>query len=392
MVLGIRGMPNIPGGIETHAEQLYARLSALGCNVEALVRSPFVASDVRSFGSIRIRRLWSPRVPRVEAFLHSFIGVVYAGIARPDILHIHGVGPAIVTPLARLLGLRVVVTHHSPDYEREKFSRFACWVLRLGERVGMHYSHARIAVSKTIADLVLSQYGRDAYLIPNGVASVEPSSGAEHVRRFGLEPGRYFLEVSRMDPGKRQLDLIRAYAAADVRGWKLALVGSLDNSRYSQQVRSAAKDAGVVLTGYLRGEPLRQLYSHAGAFVLPSAHEGLPIALLEALSYGLPVLASDIPGNLELNLESSNYFPLGDTSALAAHLKQLTQAPMNDGERAARRLSTARSYNWDRIAQQTLQVYRSISGDDTAATAPVSATNLIANSPNSRTEKLGIRP
>jgi glycosyltransferase involved in cell wall biosynthesis len=178
-----------------------------------------------------------------------------------------------------------------------------------------------------------------------------------------LEQGRYFLQVSRMDPGKRQLDLIRAYASAQVRGWKLALVGALDNGRYSMQVRTAAKDAGVVLTGYLRGEPLRQLYSHAGAFVLPSAHEGLPIALLEALSYGLPVLASDIPGNLEINLESSSYFPLGDTAALATHLCRLAQTPVNDSERTARRLSIAPRYDWDRIAMQTLQVYRSISGE-----------------------------
>jgi glycosyltransferase involved in cell wall biosynthesis len=384
MVLGIRGMPNIPGGIETHAEQLYQRLSALGCTVEALVRSPFVASDVRSFGSIRIRRLWSPRVPRVEAFLHSFVGVLYAGIARPDILHIHGVGPAIFTPIARLLGLRVVVTHHSRDYEREKFSRFARWVLRLGERAGMRYAHARITVSKTIADLVLSQYGRDSYLIPNGVAAAERSIDAEHVYRFGLQPGRYFLQVSRMDPGKRQLDLIRAYASAAVRGWKLALVGALDNGRYSQHVRTAAKQADVVLTGYLRGESLRQLYSHAGAFVLPSAHEGLPIVLLEALSYGLPVVASDIPGNLEIDLESPSYFPLGDISALAAHLRQLALT-VPDSEHAARRLSIARKYDWDRIAAQTLLVYRTVSGELTPSISPQNRASLIPNAPNTRT-------
>jgi glycosyltransferase involved in cell wall biosynthesis len=363
MVLGIRGMPNIQGGIETHAEQLYPRLCALGCKVEALVRSPFAARDARSFGAIRIRRLWSPRRARVEALLHSLVGVLYAGIARPDILHIHGVGPAIVTPIARLLGLRVVVTHHSPDYQREKFGRFSRWVLRLGERVGMRHSHARIAVSKTIADLILARYAQDAYVIPNGVVAVEPRADTEHVRRYGLEPGRYFLQVSRMDPGKRQLDLIRAYASAQLPGWKLALVGALEDDGYSQQVSAAATDAGVILTGYVSGEPLQQLYSHAAAFVLPSAHEGFPITLLEALSYGLPVLASDIPGNMEVPLDSSSYFPLGDTAALATRLSQLARTPARESERAARRLLTAHKYDWDRIAAQTLQVYRAISGD-----------------------------
>jgi glycosyltransferase involved in cell wall biosynthesis len=381
MVLGIRGMPNIPGGIETHAEQLYSRLSALGCGVEALVRGPFVASDVRSFASISIRRLWSPRRPGVEALLHSLIGVLYAGIVRPDVLHIHGIGPALVTPIARLLGLRVVVTHHGPDYEREKWGRFARAVLRLGERVGMRHSNARIAISKTIADFIRMQYARDCYLIPNGVMAVEATTGAEHVRRFGLESGRFFLQVSRMVPEKRQLDLIRAYASAQQpQGWKLALVGALDNSRYSQQVSAAARDAGVVLTGHLSGEPLKQLYSHAGAFVLPSSHEGLPIVLLEALSYGVPVLASAIPGNLEIGLESSSYFPLGDTAALGTRLCQLAQTPINERARAARRLLVARRFDWDRIAMQTLQVYRAVIGDAIAVSSGRSHADLI--SPN----------
>ena len=360
MVLGIRGIPNVQGGIETHAEQLYPRLSALGCKVEALVRTPFVSNDIRTFGSIRIRRLWSPRLPRVEAFVHSLIGVLYAGLSRPDILHIHGIGPAIVTPIARLLGLKVVVTHHSRDYEREKFGFLARWVLRFGERVGMRTSHARIAVSKTIADLIRAEYARDAHLIPNGVVAAEPRTDADHLQRFGLERGRYFLQVSRMDPGKRQLDLIRAYKTAQLHDWKLALVGAVGDDRYSQKVTVAAKDAGVVLTGYLSGEPLKQLYSHAGAFVLASAHEGLPIALLEALSYGLPVVASDIPGNLEIDLKSSSYFPLGDTDALAARLSQLERIPVNESERAVTRLSIAQRYDWDQIAAQTLQVYRVI--------------------------------
>jgi glycosyltransferase involved in cell wall biosynthesis len=354
-------MSNIQGGIETHAEQLYLRLAALGCDVEALVRTPFVPRKERYFGPIRLRRLWSPRRTGFEAFVHSMLGVCYAGFVRPDILHIHGIGPAIVTPIARLLGLRVVVTHHGPDYDREKWGPFARLVLRLGERFGMNKAHARIAISRTIADLVLAQYGRDSHLIPNGVVAVEPRIDVEHVRRFGLDPGRYFLQVSRMVPEKRQLDLIRAYSMAQPKGWKLALVGALDDNSYSQKVSSCAKDAGVVLTGYLGGEPLMQMYSHAGAFVLPSSHEGLPIAMLEALSYGLPVLASDIPANLEVGLDRSSYFPLGDTAALAGGLSLLAETPQTDNVRASRRQWTAQKYDWDRIAERTLAVYRSVS-------------------------------
>ncbi len=359
-VLGVRGLPDVQGGIEAHAEQLYKRLVALGCDVEVMVRTPFVPRGRQAFESIRLRRLWSPRRSGWEALVHSVLGVLYAGLTRPDILHIHAVGPAIVTPIARLFGLRVVVTHHGPDYEREKWGPFARWTLRMGERAGMRHSHACIAVSRVISDLIRSKYDRDADLIPNGVIARSLPADGNQIRRYALEPGRYFLQVSRMVPEKRQLDLIRAYASAAPSGWKLALVGGLEATDYSRRVEAAARDAGVVLTGYLNGAALEQMYAHAGAFVLPSSHEGLPIAMLEALGYGLPVLASDIPANLEVGLDESSYFPVGDTVMLAAALARLARTPQETCARAARQRWALQTYDWDRIAEQTLRVYQRV--------------------------------
>lgn len=360
--MGIRGMPNVQGGVETHAEHLYTHLSALGCEVEVLVRSPYVPPGQRQVGSIRLHRIWSPRRPGLEALVHSILCVIYAGFSRPDILHIHAVGPAIVTPIARLMGLRVVVTHHGPDYVRDKWGRFARWVLRTGERVGMRYSHARIAVSRVIASLIQSKYGCAADFIPNGVAPAVQQSGVEHLQRFGLQPGQYFLHISRMVPEKRQLDLIRAYTLARPSGWKLALVGGLDSDSYSRGVEAAARSAGVVLTGFLSGVALQQIYSHAGAFVLPSSHEGLPIVMLEAMSYGLPVLASSIPAHLEIGLDPANYFAVGDTTTLAHLLTRIAQAPRDASARATIAREVAASYDWREIAARTLQIYRRVGG------------------------------
>ena len=240
MVLGVRGIPNVQGGVETHAEQLYTRLARAGCEVEVIVRSPYVSAGRRQLGPIRLTRIWSPTRPGFEALCHSLLGVLYAGFRRPDILHIHAVGPAAVTPLARLMGLRVVVTHHDPDYDRDRWGWFARGLLRFGESTGMHFSNARIVISRVIADLVRRK----------------------HRRSFGLEPGKHFLLVSRIVPEKCQLDLVAAYAAAGPGDWKLALVGGLGTDEYSRQVREAACAEGVVLTGFLGGIALRQLYSH----------------------------------------------------------------------------------------------------------------------------------
>ncbi|MGH8323686.1 MAG: glycosyltransferase family 4 protein, partial [Steroidobacteraceae bacterium] len=187
-----------------------------------------------------------------------------------------------------------------------------------------------------------------------------PRIDTQHVRRYGLEPRRYFLHVGRMVPEKRQLDLIRAYSSARDTGWKLALVGALDSSEYSRSVELAAEDAGVVLTGSLKGEALQQMYSHAGAFVLPSSHEGLPIVMLEALSYGLPVIASDIAANLDVGLDAASYFALGDVIVLAERLRWIARLPENAAAWRRRREWVARKFDWDRIAEQTLAVYRRV--------------------------------
>ncbi len=360
MVLGIRGIPHIQGGVETHAEQLYERLARLGCDIEVLVRSPFVPPTSRSFGAIRLRRIWAPNRVGYEALIHSLLGVLYAGITRPDVLHIHAIGPALVTPLARLLGLRVVVTNHGPDYDRDKWGPFPKWVLRTGERLGMRWAHARIAISRVIEQLILTKYGKDSDLIPNGAVPVRLQRETAEIERLGLRPGRYFLQVSRMVPEKRQLDLIRAYARAAIPGWKLALVGAVHRDEYSQRVREAANAAGVVLAGYQRGLALAQIYTHAGGFVLPSSHEGLPIALLEALSYGLPVIASNIPSNLEVGLSATSYFPLGDDDALAERLKEIASVPADETTRTRRMRWVVERYDWGRIAQQTYAVYNRV--------------------------------
>jgi len=362
VAFGIRGMPNVEGGVETHAQNLYSRLADLGCDVCILVRSPFVPRSERRVGSIRLRRIWSPRRAGIEAFVHSVLCVLYAGIVRPDILHIHAVGPAIVTPVARLLGLRVIVTHHGSDYDRDKWGKFARWVLCTGERVGMRYSHARIAISEVIRELIQLNHGCRADLIPNGVAIADRRQDATYVRNFGLEPGRYFLQVSRMVPEKRQLDLISAYASLGQVDWKLAFVGGLGSDRYAREINAKAQASGVVLTGYLNGEALQQMYSHAGAFVLPSSHEGLPIALLEALSYGLPVLASSIEAHVEIGLDKLSYFPVGDIPALASSLRRLTQLPLDRYAGELRAQQVAATYDWDRIAERTLAIYHRVAG------------------------------
>ncbi len=361
-MLGLRGFPHVQGGIEKHAEHLCPLLKDLGIDMNVIVRSRWMPEEVGDgWRGVRFRRLWSPKGKGVEALIHTFLGVLHAGfLDRPDILHIHAVGPALMTPLARLLGLRVVVTHHGADYNRKKWGRFARWVLRTGERLGMKFANGRIVLSEEARQMVAEKYGRHSHLIPNGVDLPDIPSSTGALDRFGLDRDRYVLLVSRLVPEKRHLDLIAAFEKAKLDGWKLVLVGSSDHpDDYTRKLDSVVQSThNVIATGFQSGLALQELFAHAGIFVLPSCHEGLSIALLEALSYGLPVIASDIPANLQFGLDPEHYYPVGNVDELAGRLRTFASQPFSEEKRERTRQWLVEKHDWRDIARQTAEAYQ----------------------------------
>ena len=371
--LGLRGLPGVQGGIETHAEQLCPRLAALGCRVTVLTRAPYQpAAAGTAWQGVRLRRLWAPRHKHLETVVHTFLGVLHAGLVdRPDVLHLQAIGPALWAPLARLFGLRVVLTHHGADHARQKWGPLARAVLRAGEAAGARWAHEVVGISGGIVGHLARAHGRAATLIPNGVPAPGPAPDTRQLDRFGLEAGRYVLLVGRLVPEKRHLDLIRAFARARLPGWKLALVGAADHAdaHAAQVLQAASRHTDVVCTGFQQGAALQALYAHAGVFVLPSSHEGQPIALLEALSHGLPVIASDIPPHAELRWPDGALFPLGDIDALARRLRDAAARPPTEVDRAALRAWVLERHDWDASARATLEVYRR-AGAASSAAAP----------------------
>lgn len=360
IVLGLRGMPNVPGGIEAHASELYPRLQALGANVTVLGRAPHrPPGSPDEWQGVQLKWLPAPKTQGVEALIHTFFGVLYAAARRPDVLHIHAIGPWLWMPLAKLLGLKVVVTHHGQDYLREKWSAPARALLRLGERFGMTMADECIVISQEIRESVLAKFGRTPMLIPNGVGDLKPLAEDGLLRKYNLTPQRYVVQVARLVPEKRQHDLIAAFRAARLPGWKLLLVGGAQGSqKYADKLREMYEnDDSIICTGFLTPPEVHQLLSHAGIFALPSSHEGLPIALLEAMKMGIPVLASDIAGNVEVGLSPECYFPLGDIDALAARLGALSVISSTERDAIrAQLLDCCGRYDWDVIAKTTLQI------------------------------------
>lgn len=360
VVIGTRGIPGILGGVETHCEELYPRIAALGHDVTIIRRTPYISEDnkISEYKGVRLVDVYAPRRKSVEAIVHTFLAVIKAKKLRPDILHVHAIGPALLIPFARLLGMKVVMTNHGPDYDRQKWGLLAKTVLRTGERAGTKFANRVIVISKTIAAILNDKYKRsDTDLIFNGVNIPDKPLSKEWLNKWGIEKDKpYILAIGRFVKEKGFHHLIEAFKVAGLdKTHQLVIAGDSDHEdNYSRELKQLAQREGTVLTGFIKGEPLAQLMTNASLFVIPSSHEGLPIALLEAMSYNLDVLASDIPANSLPQLDKENdFFKTGDVHALAEALKRKV------AKGTQHRAYNLRPYNWDEIAHQTIAVYQS---------------------------------
>ncbi|MBS1520674.1 MAG: glycosyltransferase family 4 protein [Bacteroidetes bacterium] len=359
MVMGTRGIPHIPGGVETHCEHLYPRMIKGGANtITVICRSNYVTDkSLKEHHGIKLKNIYSPKSKSFEAIVHSTLAVLHAAVKRPDVLHIHAIGPNLVAGLGRLLGLKVVMTHHGPDYKRMKWNGIAKFFLRTGELMGVKFSKKVIVISQEIKDHVAATYGRnDCILIPNGVDKPVISDSTDYIESLGLVKGQYIFTLGRFVPEKGFDYLVRAYAQSPIsKKYKLVIAGDADHeSEYSLALKELARNNNVILTGFIKGEKLHQLFTHAALFVIPSFYEGLPIALLEAMSYRLPILSSNIPANTQVNLPAQNYFEVGNEASLLNHLNNIN---LTENQRVDYDM---RRYDWNLIADETLDVYKSI--------------------------------
>lgn len=357
-VTGTRGMPDIPGGIEKHCQEIYARVADRGHEVYVAVRKPYVRYKWRKWRGVNLVPVYAPRKSSLETITHTCLAIFKARKLAPDILHVHGVGPGLLAPLGRLLGMKVVVTHHGPDYERQKWGRIARAVLRLGEWVSAGSAHEIIVLSPYLRDMIKNRYDRDAQVIPNGVHLPESCGRTAVLDKLGVVPGQYILAVSRIEPGKGLRLLLEAFLRVKT-DLRLVIAGYITyESQCSRQLKQMAKkDGRVVFAGHVQGDDLSGLYANAALFVLPSYHEGLPISLLEAVSYGLPVLVSDIAANREVDLPDERFFKCGDAENLQQKLEALLNKTLLPDEEESFRRQIAEKYNWDKIAQETIAVY-----------------------------------
>lgn len=325
-VIGLRGVPATWGGIEHHCENLYSRLAEKGYDVTIYARSYYVPKSITAYKGMKIKRLPTLNLKYTDALLHTLFSIIHVLFTNPDIVHIHGIGPCFFSWIPRIFRPKMVVffTCHGLDWQRRKWPWLASKMIYLGELSAIRYAQYRIVVSRELKKYFDSTHAIDTFYIPNGITPMPPKE-ANLIKQWGLSAKRYFLCVGRLVPEKRMEDVIKAHLL-NPGGYSLVIVG--DNAaagQYMNDLMKLAKDIpSVIFTGYQFGAALEELFSNARAFITASELEGLPITLLEALSYGIMCVTSDIGPHRELmHSLPALTFPVGDIPAISKHMNHI---------------------------------------------------------------------
>ena len=366
-MIGQKGIPATYGGIERHVEEIGARLVQRGHDVTIYCRHHY--SRIKGpYRGMRILRRPSVNTKHLDTLTHTLVCTLDVMFRRANIVHYHALGPSPFALLPRIRGVETVVTVHGLDWEREKWGPLASYILERCEYPAIHFPNATIAVSRTLQDYFGEKYQIRPRFIPNGTpeAVLRPPS---RIREWGLAEGNYILFVGRLTPEKGCHFLMEAYSRINT-DLKLVVAGGTSFTDDYVETLKAFESDKILMTGYVYGETLAELWTNCRFVVLPSTMEGLSIALLEAVSYGKCVLISDIPENIEVMGDCAPRFESRNVDDLEVKLRELIDSPETiEKYMALTRDRIARRYAWDTIVDDVERCYFEVAAGRSVATA-----------------------
>ena len=303
------------GGVEIVVKELCTRMAQNGCDVTCYNRAGHHVSGAEydDAGKTEYEGIRQKSVPTIErrglaAVSSSFFAALCSAFGRYDVVHIHAEGPAFFCWIPKLFGKRVICTIHGLDWDREKWrGSVASKFIRGGEKNAVKYADEIIVLSKDVQKYFLETYGRETHFIPNGVNRPEVREAKLITDHFGLEKDSYILFLGRLVPEKGIRYLVEAFKNVKTDKKLVIAGGSSDTDSFMEELKELAKgDDRILFTGFVQGAMLDELYSNAYIYTLPSDLEGMPLSLLEAMSYGNCCLVSDIPECAEVVEDNFN--------------------------------------------------------------------------------------
>lgn len=370
-MFGHKRIPSREGGVEIVVEELAKREAALGNEITVYNRlghhvsgskfdSQIKSDDLKS---IKIKTVFTFENSKLNAIVYSILSAIKVSFSNCDVVHIHAEGPASMSFLPKLFGKKVIVTIHGLDWQRSKWGGFATKFLKYGEKNAVKYADEIIVLSKNTQKYFSDTYGRKTVYIPNAVNKPEIKKAEKIKELYNLDKNSYILFLGRIVPEKQVSLLVEAYNHIDTNKKLVIAGGASHTSDYFSQVKALAKDnKNVIFTDFVQGQVLEELYSNAYVYVLPSDLEGMPLSLLEAMSYSNCCLTSDIAECTQVCEQNAVYFEKGNLDDLINKLLYLLK---NDNEVQKYKSISAeficKKYNWDDVVKKTLSLYQKYS-------------------------------
>lgn len=354
------------GGIEIVVKELCTRMARDGCQVTCYNRSGHHVSGAEYDRKMEYEGICQKSVPTIErkglaAVSSSAFAALYSALGKYDVVHIHAEGPAFFAWLPKLFGKRVVVTIHGIDWQREKWKAgFGSKFIRQGEKNAVRYADEIIVLSKGVQDYFRKTYGRKTCFIPNGVNRPELREPEQIADKFNLSKDSYILFLGRLVPEKGIRYLIEAFKQVKTDKKLVIAGGSSDTDSFTRELKDLAKDDDrIIFTGFVQGNLLDELYSNSYIYTLPSDLEGMPLSLLEAMSYGNCCLVSDIPECAEVVEDKALIFQKSNVEDLREKLQDACEHPENVTRLKKEAADfVCKKYDWDDVVEKIQKLYR----------------------------------
>lgn len=366
-MIGHKRIPSREGGVEIVVDELSSELVRRGNTVVAYNRKghhiageKFETEAQKEYNGIKLKTVFTFESSKLNAIVYSILATIKACFSKFDIVHFHAEGPASMCFLPKLFGKRVIVTIHGLDWQRSKWGGFATKFLKFGEKMAVKHADEVIVLSKNVQDYFLETYNRKTVFIPNGVNKNEIKDDHLINEQFGIKKDSYILFLGRLVPEKRVHSLIKAYQKIKT-DKKLVIAGSASHtSDYVDELKYISKDnENIIFTDFVQGEILEELYSNAYIYCLPSDLEGMPLSLLEAMSYGNCCLISSIPECAEVCEDKAHIFEAGNEADLEAKLNQLLTSPaLVEGYKMNASSFICNKYSWSSVVDETVKLYK----------------------------------
>ena len=372
-MLGHKHMLSREGGIEIVVKELATRMASRGHHVVCYDRSTSnvadgsVVDDRREYEGVKIVPVWTIEKKGLAAMTSSLSAAIRASRSKADVVHIHAEGPAAMCGLVKRIGKRrngqkkrVIVTIHGLDWKRAKWGGFASRYIKWGEKQAVKHADEIIVLSRSLQELFEKEYDRKTVFIPNGLSKPEIRGADEITKRWGLKKNNYVLFLGRIVPEKGLKYLIEAWKRVNTDKKLVIAGGSSDTADFMDVLKQmSSEDKRIIFTGFQQGQVLEELYSNAYIYCLPSDLEGMPLSLLEAMSYGNCCLVSDIKECVEVVEDKALTFATGDVDELRMALQMLLNEPeMVERYKTGAVEFICSKYNWDDVVDRTLELYR----------------------------------